>query len=207
MGKYIFGYGSLLSASSRSRTLLEEVPITPVLLHGYRRVWNVRADQLGGGISFLGLEPNPESKCNGILFEVNESQFERLVARESGYQQITLPLDSFEMQQQTGKPAVQEVTTFCYQSDHRPSDAYPIVQSYLDLCLEGCLELENRFERFEKGQVCKAFLELTEGWSKSWINDRLYARRPWVHTPLAEQIDQAIKEHLPQYLAHITIQP
>ncbi len=207
MTKYIFGYGSLLSSASRFQTLQEEVKAIPLTLFGYKRSWNTRASQLGGGITFLGLEPVENSFCNGIVFPVDEEQFVRLAKREAGYQQVELPIEAFQWADPSNSLDIKTVTTFCFVSENRPDNEHPIVQSYLDLCLEGCIELENDFDCIKEGQATEDFIKLTDGWSRYWINDRIHARRPWVHTPLAGQIDRAIRQHLPDLLEHIQIRP
>jgi hypothetical protein len=55
-----------------------------------------------------------------------------------------------------------------------PSAAYPILQSYLDLVIEGGLEFGADYAR--------EILASTVDWSAYWLNDRPLARRPWVYT-------------------------
>lgn len=207
MVRYIFGYGSLISASSRFQTLQAETPIVPVLLPGYKRVWNTQEMQLGGGITFLGLEQHPSSQCNGVIFPADEEQFARLQTRESGYKQFDIPLETFHLQAKASWIDSDSVTLFCNDSEKRPTPDCPIVQSYLDLCLAGCLEIEDQFSEIQPGQATRDFIEQTDGWSRHWINDRIHARRPWAYTPQASRIDKAIKAHLPEYVPHIQIQP
>lgn len=72
-----------------------------------------------------------------------------------------------------------------------PSISYPILQTYVDVCLAGCLEYG---EDFAKEFIMSTFL-----WSRFWLNDRVLARRPWVHQQQYVKIDAMLKAALPQY--------
>ena len=67
-----------------------------------------------------------------------------------------------------------------------PSREYPILQSYIDVCLSGCLEFGEDFAR--------EFLETTFEWSQFRINDRVLARRPWIHCPNYAEIDRFLEK-------------
>ena len=73
-----------------------------------------------------------------------------------------------------------------------PSAKYPILQSYVDVCLSGCLEHGEEFAR--------EFIETTFLWSPFWLNERELARRPWVHESHYVQIDKLLKTSVPLYL-------
>ena len=53
------------------------------------------------------------------------------------------------------------------QVDLKGSDyAYPILQSYIDICILGCLEYGT--------EAAEKFVESTAGWSDAvWLNDRM----------------------------------
>ena len=67
-----------------------------------------------------------------------------------------------------------------------PSIQYPILQSYVDVVLTGCLEYGEDF--------AKEFIQTTFKWSPYWLNERTLARRPWVHEPQYVKIDQILKD-------------
>ncbi len=198
--RYLFIYGSLLSRRSREATLQGEVDVTPATLRGFRRVWNMHTPQLGGGITFLGLEPFPEATCWGAVMPVHDDQFDRLAAREQDYE--LTPLNWTDIEE---GPADREepLHAFTYVSSDRPNDAFPIVQSYLDVCLTGCLELGKDATTGENH--CASFLRDTAGWGPHWVNDRVHARRPFVEFPQSISIDQAIRNCLPELVGSIRI--
>ena len=78
-----------------------------------------------------------------------------------------------------------------------PTKEFPIVQSYVDICINGCLEMEARYPEAKKKQFAKDFLTTTYHWSSFWVNDRVYPRRPFIFRPNAYDIDALIKEYLP----------
>ena len=84
-----------------------------------------------------------------------------------------------------------------------PDSHYPIVQSYVDIFVSGCLEQEERFGLAEFSQQC---LSTTTDWSEHWVNDRIYPRRPFVFQPKARQIDNLLSKPLQQYFSHIRIE-
>ena len=72
-----------------------------------------------------------------------------------------------------------------------PSVEYPILQTYVDVCLSGCLEYGDDFAR--------EFIATTFLWAPHWLNERTLARRPWLHQRQYIQIDRLLKELVPQY--------
>ncbi len=72
--------------------------------------------------------------------------------------------------------------------DHAPPDAdFPILQSGVDLVVQGCLEYGEAF--------AIEYLENCGYWSRFWLDDREVARRPWVHQPGWQRIDQLLVAH------------
>ena len=62
-----------------------------------------------------------------------------------------------------------------------PSKANPIVQSYVDVCLDGCLEIERMYALSKGANFAERFVRTTTNWGPPWINDRLYPWRPIIH--------------------------
>ena len=67
-----------------------------------------------------------------------------------------------------------------------PDAEHPLLQSYIDVVVEGGLEYGEAFAR--------EVIETTEGWSDYWLNDRESARRPWVRNPEAAAVDKALAD-------------
>lgn len=84
-----------------------------------------------------------------------------------------------------------------------PSAQFPIVQSYVDIFLSGCLEQEERFKLPGFAREC---LATTGNWSAHWVNDRIYPRRPFGFQPRSRQIDLMLSEELPELFSRIRIE-
>jgi hypothetical protein len=97
-----------------------------------------------------------------------------------------------------GSPAPPNATIWCFANARRrfPSNEHPIVQSYVDICLDGCLEIEAMYPLAKRANFAERFIRTTSHWGPPWINDRIYPWRPFVHVPRAFVIDALIKKTL-----------
>ena len=68
-----------------------------------------------------------------------------------------------------------------------PDEDYPILQTYVDVCLKGCLYWGGI-------DFAKLFLLTTVGWSEFYLNDAPLSRRPWLHRPDYLTIDSCLQE-------------
>ncbi len=99
----VFGYGSLVSATSASETLGRPVSAPlPARLAGFRRAWTLGRDNLASEKTFaradgslprfvlgLNLEPDDSAPApNGVLVEASEAELERLDLREMRYRRF-----------------------------------------------------------------------------------------------------------------------
>ena len=76
------------------------------------------------------------------------------------------------------------------------------MQSYVDIFLSGCIELQERVSDPDVDFVDQCVLT-TDGWSKHWVNDRIYPRRPYQHQRNAFQIDRVLRKHMPELVEAI----
>jgi hypothetical protein len=191
---YVFGYGSLIEKASRTRTNPEAFAAWPARVVGYQRGWfHQFANNVGSTCTYLGAVDDSGATISGVIYKVND--FENTIERETGYthteikSQITM-LDG-------GAPWDQgKVYIFLSQPDYisktkEPTPEMPMVQSYVDICVNGCLEIEALYRR-ATGYV-QEFIRTSRGWNKFWVNDRLYPRRPFIYSPNASAIDKALQ--------------
>lgn len=104
MRNYVFGYGSLMSSYSASRTLGRAPTMQFARLAGYRTAWNVASHahegnrlgrkavqsdglQYDGIIVPIGLEEGDSFSTSGVVFEVSRRELELLDVREVNYDQ------------------------------------------------------------------------------------------------------------------------
>lgn len=208
--RFIFGYGSLINTASREATAGGKAPAVPARLSGdfgYMRTWNARSPS---GFTALGLRPRrpsePPMTINGVVFPVSEANLPAFDRREGGYRRVEVPHTQIEALSWQGLPEAGVIWAYVPKLAILPDQAadpvsagpdadHPIVQSYLDLVLEGALDQGSDFAR--------ELIATIVDWSPYWLNDRITARRPWVATPLAGRIDALLAATPPasQFLA------
>jgi hypothetical protein len=195
--QYVVGYGSLMDADSRRHTLPEAGDGLPVAVQGYERYWGLNGPKIGFGTTFLVARPLEGATMNAVAFRLPDADaVQAYDARERSYCRALVPRESLQLLTLEDLPDGQFwIYLRSEPTGERPSERYPIVQSYVDLFLGGCLELQERFDLPEFARGC---VETTRGWSGHWVNDRLHPRRPWVYQPRALSVDRVLTGALPE---------
>jgi hypothetical protein len=190
---FIVGYGSLVNSVSRGATAGSAIPAIPVRVSpdfGYCRTWN---DRSPSGFTALGLRKaaRGEKGCtiNGVLYPVSGADMAKYDAREQGYARLEVPRDALQPVSWERLPAKGMIWIYVPLGRAgmpgaglpAPDAEYPLLESYIDVVVEGGLEYGDAFAR--------ELLETTEGWSDYWLNDRELARRPWVRDPKSAAVD------------------
>lgn len=185
---FLFGYGSLICAESRAKTGQSGISI-PVRVKGIERQWNLVVDDLEG--TAVGAIDNNESQCNGVLVEVSESELPKFDEREIGYTRRPIPREDIVCLMTDRLP---NGNYWVYVADEpgKPDATHPLIQSYIDVILTGCLDINEDF--------AKEFITTTTGWNNPWINDRQNPRyeRAMVEVPYAQKIDSLLEELVPE---------
>ena len=205
--QYIIGYGSLMQDASRKRTSPQAGPAHPVEIRGYRRGWFARGDAVGFGATYLGILPHRESHFNAVIYEVDPAELLATDERELSYCRANVAtLDLTPLESEFFPAPSAQIWIYANRPERvaTPNSRYPIVQSYVDVFVSGCLDQEQRFALAEFAKQC---LSTTTDWSGHWINDRIYPRRPFIFQPRARQIDRLLSEQLQQYFSLIRIEP
>lgn len=203
MKDYIFGYGSLLETESRKRTNPLVETVYPLKIHGFLRGWFARTGVEGLTTTFLGcVKTAQESFVNGVIYEVSKEELNELDKREKGYKRILVNHeeieDYFSIINSTDKVFIysNEFLNNKIPADSLPTKDYPIVQSYVDMCIQGCMEIESEHDSSVIKDFTKDFIQSTKYWSKWWVNDRIFPRRPFIYRPDAYKIDGLLKLYL-----------
>lgn len=154
-----FGYGSLVNRASHDFRAHG-----PAVLTGWRRMW--RRSPLRPA-AFLSVEPCPGVSIHGLLAEVPDGDWRALDTREGAYQRIEA---SAAIVPASGPVALYVMGR---ETSEAPSDAHPVLLSYLDVVMTGFLDL--------MGAAGPAhFAETTVGWDSGPIKDDraapIYAR-------------------------------
>jgi hypothetical protein len=193
-GAYVFGYGSLIERESRTRTNSEAAAAWPARVTGYERGWfHQFANYVGSTCTYLGAIENPAATINGVIYKVDD--FEKTKDRETGYT-ATCITGVITMLDGGGPWDRGDVFIFLSNPDDvsktkEPTPEVPMVQSYVDICVNGCLEIEALY-RTATGYV-QEFIRTSSGWNEYWVNDRLYPRRPFIYRSNAITIDKALQ--------------
>lgn len=171
---WFFGYGSLVNADTHA------APITarPAVLAGWRRRWGNRAEEAGA--TSLTAAPDPATTIQGLLVQARDADhWAEIDRRERGYDRVSLGADAVAPAADagsTGTPA------FVYQTRAvRPAtEAFPILQSYVDAVLQGYLRVFGR-------EGAEAFVATTDGWDGPILDDRAAPRYPRAVTLTSEE--------------------
>lgn len=194
---FIFGYGTLINEPSRTSTSKRRVPAVPARISsgfGYVRGFIARSGlRSGGGFTALGLR-QPEkgeaaSTINGTIFPVlNAEEMAAFDRREGGYDRVEVDPVLIEPAGWQGLPRGGRVWIYVPKGQEGkaelPDATFPLVQSYIDVVLEGALA--------EGVDFARELIATTFDWSRFWIDDRPVPRRPWSATPEAGTIDRLL---------------
>ncbi|WP_189187267.1 gamma-glutamylcyclotransferase family protein [Streptomyces albiflavescens] len=194
--QYVFGYASLIQKESREETWPKAGKSVPVSVRGITRGWYDRVDTVSWGPTYLGAFPDRKSTCNGVIFRVTQGEMKAFTDREKGYKLIRIPPGSITMLDGRSAPPPGNFWYFGSTSRRYVSQEFPIVQSYVDVCVSGCLEVEDEFPAARTAKFAQNFFTTTTDWRTPWINDRIYPWRPFVHVPQANRIDTLIRDQL-----------
>jgi hypothetical protein len=198
---FLFGYGSLINTASRDATAAKPVHAIPVRISasfGFVRAW---VDRSATGFTALGLRRPVAGESamtvNGVLYPVDGADMSLFDRREAGYSRVDVPLDAIEAVSWQQVPATGKIWVYIpigrngKIGEDLPvaSATYPLLQSYIDVVLDGALEYSWDFAR--------ELVETTQDWSPYWLNDRELPRRPWVFDRNYAEEDQLLRETQP----------
>lgn len=205
--QYVIGYGSLMQDESRKRTSPQAGPAHPIELEGYRRGWFSRGSPIGFSTTFLGLVQDAASRLNAVIYQVDVAELAPTDQRERSYCRASVArarIKPLERDYSLAPNGQAWIYVSRGPNVSLPNAKFPIVQSYVDVFLSGCLEQERRFDVAGFAQQC---ISTTSGWSEHWVNDRIYPRRPFVYQPRAREIDNLLSTQLPRFFSRIHIEP
>jgi cation transport regulator ChaC len=143
---YLFGYGSLINKNSMERTLDRDIDAKEIRiawLNGYRRTWNLYDMVVANGktmpMAFYNLEPDPGSRCNGVLIPIDVKDLENFDIRERQYDRVKVsesiwPDMQGDVYTYVGKPEARKL----------PPDTI-VAESYEKLVDDGAHALGERF--------------------------------------------------------------
>jgi hypothetical protein len=194
--KYIFGYGSLIQIESRTRTVPSAFAASPVIVKGITRGWYYQADSASLNPTYLGAVDDPGATTNGVIYGVTDSEFEATKLREADYRPTRISPSVITMLDGSPAPPNGEFWYFASKTKKTATSEHPIVQSYVDICVDGCLEIEAIYPLAANARFAEQFIRTCTDWKTPWMNDRIYPWRPFIHVPRASQIDALLRKVL-----------
>jgi len=147
----------------------------------------------------LGTYPKKNSIINCTIFPVNKNQLIELDSREKYYKKIEINYNDIQIIK--GDKLNNKIKIFCYIIDKKlfkkPSLKYPILQSYIDICIKGCLYIDFILKN-KNFEFTIKFIQNTYNWKKLkyWINDRIYSRRPYHYINNSLIIDKLLTNYI-----------
>jgi hypothetical protein len=113
---YLVGYGTLLHRGSLGQSIgrasAQKKRALPVLVRGYRRLFNLRPTHYTTSFKLnrepienaaMNVEPAPGESFNGIAFEVTPEELEALDRRERYYRRVSAPAYHFHSGEPLGE--------------------------------------------------------------------------------------------------------
>lgn len=206
--QYIVGYGSLMETASKQRTAPNTGTSLPVLVTSYQRQWNTRGSLIGFSTTYLGVLPFEGAEMVAALYRVfDEHDIRETDNREAYYCREAVDRKQVRMLDGSTTPTEGQIWIYVNKPEavNPPNERFPIVESYVDIFLTGCFELQERVvvKDLDFAEQC---IDTTKEWSPHWVNDRLYPRRPFIYQPYASKIDELIERKLPELFDQIRIE-
>ena len=203
--QFIVGYGSLMQEKSKHEDDSNVGENHPIYITGLKRGWIKHGPPIGFSTTYLAVVRQPASKINAVYFKLNNSKdVNKYDRREESYCRVAVSPKQIKT---IVNEALPEGQYWIYISsddkkDH-PSSQYPIVQSYVDIFLSGCFELEEKYHLHGFARDC---IKMTSDWSEYWVNDRVHPRTAFDNDPDVPKIDPLIATELPHYFNQIKIE-
>ncbi|CAB9501885.1 NB-ARC domain [Seminavis robusta] len=173
---------------------------------GYERRWNFRSTT---GFTALGVSrtttgitgTSTNAGMNGVLFQVPLSMMPGFDRREVGYDKVQIPMEHIDLNPKHDEDALPQLSLFQLTSNDKiwiyvpqarqcleADENHPLLQSYVDTVLQGCLE-------WGGSAMAEEFVLTTGGWSSFFLNDTPSSRRPWLFRKDYDTIDRILQCH------------
>ena len=104
----IIGYGSLISKESLKRTIKTHSNFKEVLVHGYKRVFDLKSakqmyEPWDTDVAVLNVEKSKNARFNGVVYEVSLNEFHKLLEREKTYRIIKVKYSDYKTDKAEGE--------------------------------------------------------------------------------------------------------
>ena len=195
---YIIGYGSLIERESRISTNPNAKIAEPIMIKNFERLFG----HSGGNYktTFLTLIEKKDAKVNAVYYAATLEDIAKTDQRERSYCRVKIDHKNLDFYGRNIKLENTNFWVYAANPDRlqKPTNVHPIVQSYVDIFLNGCFQIQ---EEFKLESFAKDCVETTKEWSEHWVNDRIHPRRPFAISN-AMKIDQLLSKYFTNYYNH-----
>jgi cation transport regulator ChaC len=147
----IVGYGSLMNKESFAKTLKPR-EMKLVWIEGYKRVFNIKPSRpylykeggKGMEIGVANIEESGGQRVNGFMFEVDESELEKLKIRERSYRLKEVEVSDYETEDLIG-PAYTFIGNKRFRDEIIISKDFEPLPSYLEMVRKAAYEISEQF--------------------------------------------------------------
>jgi hypothetical protein len=154
MNSFFFGYGSLVNTATHNYQ-----GHSPATASGWQRAW---CSTPGSRTAFLTAVEAPGVSIEGLMAAVPGGDWQALDTREAGYNRLDARGSLGLTDDDTRELAIYAIAPDNFIAPSRES---PILLSYLDVVLQGYLQVYGQ-------RGAEAFIETTIGWDAPVLNDR-----------------------------------
>ncbi|CEG58697.1 hypothetical protein [Legionella fallonii] len=204
LSQFIIGYGSLMKEESKREDSANVGDNIPIYVTGFERGWIEHSTDPRFGTTYLGVKAKPDVTMNAVYFKLKVSaDLFNYDKRENTYCRVNVPKEKIQSLTKDPLPEGQYWIYTTLADNALPSTQYPLVQSYVDIFLSGCFELEKKYKLHDFAKGC---VKTTGNWSGSWVNDRVHPRTAVDDVPYVAEVDSLISDTLPQYYNSIKIE-
>ncbi len=171
MNKYMFGYGSLINMDENFELIGHSTrQVHPVKIKKLSREWNIHG-LLPSGQTFLGVNYDEKSWCNGILFCVSDEEIKTLDSREKYYTKKDIEKSNIIFYDDKQSSILDKIDKIIYYHtdpiyEGRPCIMYPVSMEYIKICIDGCKKISDEYK--------KDFIMTTKGWNDAIKHSKLF---------------------------------
>lgn len=203
--QFIVGYGSLMQEQSKREDAVHVDMSHPIYITGFQRGFIQHGTPIGFSTTYLAVVKQAASRMNAVYFKLNDVRhMDDYDRREDSYCRVSVsPQHIHTLTNDTLPEGQYWIYTIKNSEIDNPSRRYPIVQSYVDIFLSGCIALEEQYHLRGFALDC---IKTTSNWSTHWVNDRVHPRTAFDNLPDVPKIDTLIVTALPYYFRRIKIE-
>lgn len=201
---FIIAYGSLMQKASREDVHPEIQDVYPVLIHDVKRLWGLADTRYG--LSYLTAIHKAGACMNAVYYPCTVDDIYQTDAREYSYYREKLCPSRLQSLGLSSLIAGDYWVYLMPEADiKRPTAMTPLVQSYVDVVLDGCFQIEHTYHI---DGFAQQFCDTTSWWPSDahalthWVNDRIHPKRPTA-TPNGLRIDKLLSSIFSGYFDHL----